>query len=270
MTEEKKDSDAEKQPKKTEIEKAKLDDDDILSELGLSEDKAELDSDGIIDLDESGDDKAVLDKDGIFEDISEDTVEETVHAAEEEKTGLDDGTEQKERRQAEESAFARLRKGPWRKAAVIAAATLVVFIAGWFTLAAVVFNSEDAEPDGEIKKTAAPDDFVLPEENIEAPEMVSYVPLESFLVQLTERAQEQSFVKVSVYLTIQTTPKVTIDDHMKKMRSAAYDVLSKRSPDDFTTKAGMNQLQKDMQSSINTVFNYTIVKNVTIADIMIL
>ncbi len=253
-------------------EKAKLDDEDILAELGLTEDKAELDSEGILDQEDTGIDKAILDSEGILDEppeplaIQEETKPPTdaKHPAAEKTAPPPD----KETVNLLQVLLDKVKSFPVIKISVIAGGTLLLFFIGWICIA--LFFSPAGEEKVVTEKVIKE---IIEEEPVAEDRIVdgiSNLVLEPFMVPVHDSENETVFLKISVRLRLEFTERQIILQQLKSIRAAVFQVLSAKHSDDFKKKKKIEIVRKELQNTINNALRKTIVKNVSLSNIILI
>lgn len=256
------------QPDAPHGQKARLDDDDILSELGISGDKAELDVDGLRDIDVFAD-RAVLDTEGLpegdfagneLEPAAEGSVADTDRPA---PTAAELAAPPRESRFAAHGEKL-LRVVRTKLFAAVAGAAALVCCAA---VLAVVFFSFGGSDDADVDLNQS--------EPLTASAPVSdagqqTVTLAPFLIELAGRENDPAFVQVRVAITFATVPDGGVDAHTKQVRTTVFNVLSKKSRDDFVTGRALERVCEDIKQYVNHDLHKTVVKEVSLSDISLL
>lgn len=243
-------------------EKVHIDDDDILAELGLTdENKAELDSDGILEKEDTKE-KAVLDKDGIFEEDEAISVDSEPEQPQPEETP---GEQEKTVRHAGGffqkygHLFSRycslLKKIPFKKAAFIGGGTVVLALAGWMVLSYLFF----APAEESVPRLTMPEHE--PEQGIR--QDISQLSLEPFLVPLIPGTDNNvHFLRVSVIIGLGYNAPQNMEPLIKKMRLTIYGFLSEKRAENFSDENQKRQIKRSLVTLLNRVLQKDIIRNV--------
>lgn len=256
------------QPDAPQGEKAKLDDDDILAELGISGDKAELDVDGLRDIDVF-DDRAVLDTEGLPEgDFAGNELEpppaapgadaDSPGAAAAEASALPGENRfaawcEKLRCVVRTNRFAVVAGGAALLCCLVLSALFFFFIAGSDE------PHDDVTQEDPISE-AGPVGAVGPQT----------VKLAPFLIELAGRENDPAFVRLQVEITFAAAPPGGVDAHMKQIRITVFNVLSAKSRDDFVAERALENVCEDIKQYVNHDLHKTVVKEVSLSDVSLL
>jgi len=244
--------------------KAKLDSDDILSELGLSEEKAEIDSEGLTDTPDF-DDKAVLDTEGI---LDEEIPQEL------EVPRKPPPVEKKEEPVAQQEAaprkagfpLERLRQLPWIKIGALGGGTLVLFCAGWLLLS-LILSPEPPQSDNADQDTMT----AALEEGQEAQEDTEELTLElePFVIPVADAKKQTSFLRICIVLRAQHNAGDAINREATSIRSTIYNLLSHKDSRDILDDAQQESMRQELLKLLNSLLKQELILSVNFSRILL-
>ena len=240
---------------KDEVEKAQLDSDDILDELGLTSDKAELDIDDVELTEQTGADKAILDKDDFqgLEEVAETGFEDHGKTSESEEV-LDDG---------EATAKKAFPRKKIMMIAAVSAGTIILFLCGGL-VSYFLFTS----PPDEVVKESLPEKFVIPEifpDKVD--KSITALILEPFLIPMIDAEKSPKFMTVDVFLNLQPVEEKIIIRKKKEIRAVIYTLLRDKKPQDLLKEKRLRYIQKELQMLLNNLFQDKVVLGVQLSNL---
>jgi flagellar basal body-associated protein FliL len=239
--------------------KVKLDDDDILAELGLIDDSPP----GGAGAKSGVTGKATLDADGIPD------VERSFHpppsAAEAPAAPLPKASRPEQGpagSPANLNVLRRIRGLPLKMPALYAAATLLAVAAGWL-IAATIVSPGPARPDKEMH--AAPDGGAALDPVAAA--TVIDITLAPFYIPVDGAGSDPVFLRITIILQADTGDDRPIQENIDIVRRAAYMVMTRHDAGDYFNTTSVEQIRREIMHAVNQTLHATVVYDVNFVDI---
>ncbi len=244
--------------------KAKLDSDDILSELGLNDDKAEIDSEGLTDKPDL-DDKAVLDTEGILdEEIPPQELEVPRTPPIEKK---EEPVVPKEApRQKTGFSLERIRRLPWIKIGALGGGTLVIFCAGWLLLG-IILSPEPPHPESSGQNTMAT--AVEEDQDVRDDAEELTLELEPFVIPVADDKKKTSYLRISIVLRAHRNAGDAIHRENISIRSTIYNLLSHKDSQDILDEAKQEAMRRELLKLINSLLKQNLILSVNFSRILL-
>ncbi|MEI6126312.1 MAG: flagellar basal body-associated FliL family protein [Pseudomonadota bacterium] len=248
--------------------KVKLDNDDILAELGLANDKAEIDSEGLIEKEEFID-NAVLDKEGI---LNEEAPAELEIA---EKKNPEKVTEKKEEPAALKNALGyklnvylekiKSKKLPWIKISVLAGAAGALCLLVCILLIFLIFPKA---PQEDVKEAKTPQGDTIKEEPQEEKVGID-IDLEPFIIPVQDNRKQTSFLRISVHLNVNCNVTNELKKEAKNIRTTIYNLIRNTGAQDILDEEKRAIVALEIQKLLNTLINKEAIQHVTLTNILL-
>jgi flagellar basal body-associated protein FliL len=240
-------------------EKVKLDDDDILSELGLIEVPPENEVD--FGADDAG--KALLDKEGIFDEQIPPPQATRSPMPRSDGGRKDDSSDVRPGETAKVTGnIQRLRFYRWKMIAVYSVATLCAVAAGWgLTLFVAPFFADHPEIESPSNAESSVDasSAVL--------ESVQNFDLEPFILPLHDVNNDPVLLRITIRLRTSMPHPSHLQDTIADIRRAAYMVLKQQTASDFFNSTRTDQIGNEILHIVNQTLHATRVYEVAFIDI---
>jgi len=250
--------------------KAKLDDDDILAELGLTNDKAEIDAEGLVEKEEF-DDKAVLDKDGILDE--EIPQELDIAQSKVKPSSLELPVKKKESPEINKNKlFAnqyiiQLKKLLVSKVFLIAAGFFLLLVTSGLIVGLFYRSDKKNESKESISDISVIDE--KKDKETEDEEVSIEYDLEPFIIPVKQHDKVTAFIKLDIQIQLNKNVLMVIKHETRYIRETIYTVLSTKKSSEIISDNKRDEIILELCKRLNMIIKKNAVQQIIIKNILI-